>query len=691
MNNALYLRRRNKILVPEGTPDAPQLLYAPVATLAKNVEALGFALAPEILEACRLLTLTALTAFYHDLIAELKRAKGAHQTFKPFWPNFPHDVMKASDAELYVSAILHYWTGGKYRPPQQEKKHTKLKDQPELIPITLGTLADFEQLFTQLAASNTSLSAQDREDIEWFVSYYGATVERLFPEKIPQKENAAFVCGLLFTTLPELAGRYLRTATDVLRLAVALSGGDLSLAEACKFRTLSRPERRAILGLLERIPDAVEDMLRWKGRWLRLGEKLHPGEFATRFPKTVAAFHVLRNDLPSPTFNSAIERALDAQDFASARLRLAERPGELARRLDHLLRVDKENASATLDAFSTCVERVSTPVLLQVRQHFLVRHQPPALRVFFPKGQVGEAYALPNTHAPLEKHIGGVVVAACEAALIGRFAKLPPLGRCYLDPALMNYIVPFATRSASKSLRTLVRGSRLPLPDKCKTLRFFIWWKNGNDRTDIDLSASLFDANYKYQNVLSYYNLKEFGGMHSGDIVDAPEGASEFIDVDLSQLREAGIRFVVMTLHSYTNQPYIDLPECFAGWMARSHAGSGEVFEPKTVQDRLDITANTRIAVPLAIDVVEERVLWCDLALRSLGGINNNVESSKRGIGVALSALNELNKADLYDLLHLHIIARGQLVETPSEAQTIFSVKSGLPYRQEEIASQFLL
>lgn len=599
--------------------------------------------------------------------------------------------MSASDAELYISAILHYWTDGKYRPAPKPKRRLRLKGQPALIPLTLGNLADFEQLFTQIAASNTSLAEQDKEDLAWFVSHYGTNIERLLPASVPQKENAAYITSLLFAKLPELAGRYLSTATDILRLTVALSGGDVSLAEACKFRTLSRPERRLILEPLERIPNAIEDMLRWKGRWLRLGEKLHPGEFATHFPKTHAAFHILRNDLPSPTFNSAIERALDAGDFAAARLRLSERPGELARRLDHLLRTDTEHTEATLAAFSECADRVSTPVLLQVRQHFLLRHTPPELRVFFPKGQVGEAYALPNTLAPLEKNLSEVVAAVCKTALVGRFAKLAPLGKCYLDPALMNYIVPFATRSASKSLRTLVRGSRLPLPEKCTTLRFFIWWKNGRERTDIDLSASLFDANFQYKDVLSYYNIAGFGGVHSGDIVDAPDGAAEFIDVDLTKLREAGIRYVVMTLHSYTNQPYCDLPECFAGWMARDAAGSGEIFEPKTVQDRLDVTANTKIAVPLAIDLVDETVLWCDLALKNTVGLHNNVASSKRGIGVALRALNELNKPDLYDLLYLHITARGQLVETPDEAQTIFSVKSGFPFRQEEIASGYLL
>jgi hypothetical protein len=30
---------------------------------------------------------------------------------------------------------------------------------------------------------------------------------------------------------------------------------------------------------------------------------------------------------------------------------------------------------------------------------------------------------------------------------------------------------------------------------------------------------------------LAYYNLKNFGAHHSGDIVDAPKGAAEFIDI----------------------------------------------------------------------------------------------------------------------------------------------------------------
>src|SRR5262249_2039169 len=187
--------------------------------------------------------------------------------------------------------------------------------------------------------------------------------------------------------------------------------------------------------------------------------------------------------------------------------------------------------------------------------------------------------APPGPPPPLRAGVAVELAAACEQALLDRFAKLPPLGACYLDERLKSYLVPFSQRSASKSLRTLVRGSRLPLPD-CTTLRFFVWWKNGRSRVDIDLSAAMDDGGYKYVSTLSYYNLKDFGAHHSGDIVDAPKGAAEFIDIDIAKCLERKVRYVVMCLNSFTEQPYCDLPECFAGWMARQHPNSGEVFEP---------------------------------------------------------------------------------------------------------------
>ena len=690
-NNSIYLRRRSRIVLPEGAGADLPLSYA--VSVARNLEALGFTLSEPLIRACQTLSLEQLTALYRQLVTDLRAARGAHRAFRPMYPDFPQQVMAMGESELYLNALVHYVTGGKWLPPARPKLRLPLRDKAEPKVIELGTREEFEGLFTQIASSNAALSEQDREDLTWFVSTYGDGIERLLPEAIPQKENIAFLAGLLIahTTHAEaFLGRYCKTATDVLRLAVALSGGDVSLAKPTKFRSFKRPERRLLLGLLEGRQNLTEDMLRWRGRWVRLGERLHPGEHRAAFPKTAAAFAVLRDGLPFETFNGRVEKALAVGDAAGAVGVLASRAGDFARRLDHVLRLDPPAQAEVVAAFAAVAEKVSTPVLLQVRAHFQSRPDPPPLRVFFLKGNVAKAHVEENALPPLSEGVCAQVAGMCAEALGRRFSALAPLGRVYVDPRLADYTVPFATRSASKSFRTVGRGSRLPLPMGCQVLRFFVWWHNGEERTDIDLSAAMFDADFALKDLVSYYSLKGYGGVHSGDIVDAPEGASEFIDVTLARVREQGVRYIVMVLQSFTQQPYADLPECFAGWMARQEPGSGEVYDPRTVEGRLDLTADTRVAIPLIFDVLGGTAVWCDMALRSNPKWQNNVHGNLSGIAVTLQSLVSLKKPNLYDLFVLHAQARGRLVDSPNAADVVFSVENGTPFRQEEIASEYL-
>ncbi|MBC7804775.1 MAG: cytoplasmic protein, partial [Akkermansiaceae bacterium] len=354
INNAIYLRRRSKIVLPLGANDAEPLPLYYVASVVKNVEALGYGFTQDLITACRALSLEQLVSLYQELIVDLKKLKGAHREFKPMYPNFPAQVMEMSRAELYINAIVHYWTDGKLFPATEAKERFPLLDYPDLKPIDLGTRDDFEKIFGQLATANTSLSEQDKEDVTWFAATYRNAIGALLPDAIPQKENIAFVAGLLIqhtddaTTFVET---YCKTATDVLRLAVAMSGGDVSLATNTKFRTFSRPERRVFLGLLQRIGQVTEDMLRHKGRWIRLGEKLHVGEFGKRYPDPAKSFDILRNDVPFTTFNGHVEKALAAKKVQTALARLTTRPGDLARRLDHLLRLDASDQPEVLAAF----------------------------------------------------------------------------------------------------------------------------------------------------------------------------------------------------------------------------------------------------------------------------------------------------------------------------------------------------
>ena len=684
--NSIYLRRKTKIVLQRGDEFQPQPI---IAALLKNLEEFGYTLSQELIEIVRTFSVEQLETFYQTLIDDLKSMLGAHREFRPMYPNFPSQVMEMSEAELYFNAIIHYLTH--LRPFTVKKPRGKSEEVAPKI-IELGSLADFELIFTQICASKTSISQQDREDLAWFVGRYGEEIARLLPPEIPSKENRAIVGALLLQTKLEIAkefvGRNFKTATDVLRLVAALSEGDVSLAKSFVIGKLSRPMRRQILMLLEKCKALEEDLRRHKMRWIRVAERLHIGEFAGKFPRVAAAFDALRNGTIE-TFAGRVERCIEARDVAGALELLNARPGELARRLDHLLRLDAARADETLAAFQSAAANVATPVLLQVKAHFEHRGDGAPLRTFFPKGQIAKVQAVENDLPLLPAEVCARVAAICDTVLIERFAQLPALGACYLAPEMNNYLVPFSQRSAAKSLRTLVRGSKLKLPD-ADTLRFFLWWKNGYERTDLDLSAAFFDGNWNYLDVVSYYNLKNFGGHHSGDIVDAPNGAAEFIDVSRAKLAEKKVRYVVMSVNSFTSQPFCDLPECFAGWMPRQKPDSGEIFEPKTVADRVDIASDTRICLPVVFDLELNQATWLDIALKNYPSYNN-VENNRSGVSLMARALSDLPKTTLHDLFFLHIAARGTLVDCAEDAQTIFAVEQGItPFDLAEIGANWL-
>lgn len=694
LNNSVYLRRRNKIFVAgnSSTKSAP-LNY--VTTMVRNLESLGYTFTQKLIEACAELSIDELVELYSWLSNDLKKSVGAHRVHNPMYPNFPQQVMEMSESELYINAICYYWTDGVWTPPTEVKERFPLLDNVSLRQIDLGTIEEYNKLFVQLVSANTVWSHDDTVDVASFVIEFGYDISEIIPDIVPQKENAASLACLLMTLYGadgiEYISRFCKTATDILRLAVAMSNGDVSLAEKTKFKNFTRKERVCLLELVERLGNPVEDMLRWKGRWIRLGEKLHVGEYKTRFPVAFESFDVLRNNVKVETFNGVVEKALLDKDIDAVVKKLSLRAGDFARRLDHVLRSGDSNSYVVaLSAFEQVSSKISTPVLLQVMTHFKHRAERSELRTFFPKGNVAKAKIIENTLLGLPKSVCNNVVKVCEDALIERFKSLPKLGSCYLDEKLADYNLPFALRSASKSLRTLVRGSKISLPDDCNTIRFFCWWKNGNYRTDIDLSAATFDSHFDYQDIVSFYNLRSKDGCHSGDIVDAPDGASEFIDINLSSAINRGTRYIVMSLNSFSQQPFCDLPECFAGWMARETPSSGEIYEPKTVVDRVDLTADTKIVIPLIIDIVDRKVIWCDLALKSHPNYSNTVHGNMNGMNLTLKSFATMNKPNIYDLLALHIKARGKRVKDPAKAKTVFSVANETQYCLEEIASEYM-
>jgi len=308
-------------------------------------------------------------------------------------------------------------------------------------------------------------------------------------------------------------------------------------------------------------------------------------------------------------------------------------------------------------------------------------------------------FVVDNEAGVISTEVAKAVTTTCETALKERFKSFPQLGKVYVDPELKKQNTPFAQRSASKALASVARGSRFSVEEEKDTVRLFLWWnENGKDkdgkqytsgRVDIDLSCVLMDKDYKQLDICSYYNLRGESMTHSGDIVTAPKGACEFIDIDLKKL-SPDVRYVVMTISSYTQQKYCDLPECFAGWMMRDKPQSGKTFDARTVKNKVDLTSDATQMMPAIFDTQTREFIWADIAVKTGYGVNN-VANNLSGIGYNVKAITNLIKPNLYDLFMLHAQARGEVVSSKEEANTVFSLHEGVtPYMFDTIAGEFM-
>jgi stress response protein SCP2 len=466
---------------------------------------------------------------------------------------------------------------------------------------------------------------------------------------------------------------------------------------------LPRAARRGLLGILEKfaLPNLIEDLRRYPQRWKRAGEMLHPLEYQKLFPKVALAFSLLRGQTKlepqvingfKPLENTPDLAMLNGQyrffswsnrtqyAFANSILEslprlLSERPGEFGRRLDHALRLCvpyPDYAAPILEAFSAITPKLTAPMLLQLQAHFSAREQPLRRRVFFPKGEVLLSYSSEDKRVTLPQAWCTALMDALLSELLSRAAKLPSAQTALLDVDLQNLFVPLSERASSKALIALPRGSRQPVPQG-KTVRLFMHWMQREPYcVDLDLSFSFFDANWRFLEGCDFTNLASPDGAytHSGDYTDAPEpnGASEYIDLNLEKLQKRGIRYCMMIVFSYNSVPFDQMPFAMAGMMQRADS-TGEIFEPRTVQNRFDLSGNAQIAIPLYLDLKRLEMQWLDIKLTP-EGTNHQVGGYHKKLGAIGKDFQNYYAAGtrptLWQLACVHAAARASVVQVRS-------------------------
>ena len=308
---------------------------------------------------------------------------------------------------------------------------------------------------------------------------------------------------------------------------------------------------------------------------------------------------------------------------------LKSNPGMYARRLVELLRKTKTldtDADLVLDGFSEIAPRVSTRVLVEIWNLMQV----PAGRTDgAPKWKAvtlasGKTVTLPVTIMDdVTRDQALRIQSVIEKSLEGRNKGLDwILG---VDPDT-RYAMPLSTRFASGG-KTAGRGTRVKLDgynaeDPDLTIRMFVHWRDrGNtvdDRVDLDLSTVVASDDLESCESVWYGDLRNSSMTHSGDLTSAPNGACEYIDVNVAKTLERGWRYVIPTVHSYTGQTFDTIPEAFAGVMFRhGDAQKGEIFDATTVRSRFDLDKQATNTVPFVFDLKTGELIWLDSTVKS--------------------------------------------------------------------------
>lgn len=713
------LDRLGLLVAPEGAA-TPHVVSAVLAELAhvgvrvKNPEAATDGLA----------------GTYKEVVKHVRKLRGERRTYAPLFKGFPDQLPEYDDAELRFHFAATRLVGTNYTEDdvrdaldftgigwwpassvgQDVEKARIDRAVQELLPkdtrvqwMTLELVSEsvlderLKGYMQDCFSSAASLRDDVKKDLDVLVEQYG--VRHVDADAVRFRENRTLLLKLIWEKDRSKLSKVEATPDDVLRLFAALTDGDVSLTEKIRYPKLSRSDRRVIVNTLEASP-RLSEIFRRRGLWLAVEKGLHVGEY--RAPKVQEAFTRLRSTRHDKTsFGSRFEALLGADYAGAVELAGAEAPGVLGRSLRRLMSLadDQAKQGNLVTALSSAGERIPLRILLAARAQ-VADNGASYPRVVFTKG--GTLLPISNApgHLAVAEGFQQDVLSTLDQVIAGQIeAKGSWAGeRVYVDPDLDKVLLPDQLRSTAQGLVQVERGTRLPLGEG-KVARLFVHWKEDGDRSDLDLSCIALDADFGFAGQVSWTNLGNGAMTHSGDLTSAPDGAEEFLDIDLAKAKsrcaKSGWRYLVPSIFRYSGPKFDDLAEANAGWMLRDSCSSDvRTFDPATVVNAFALTGGKQTAVPFLLDLETDEILYVDVYLSGYPGAS--VETDSRGISsvVRSVAMRSATKASVSDLATYHVLARGgELVANRDEATITFGTSDDDTYnavRPEKILAELL-
>lgn len=659
--------------------------------------------------------------WYRDTVAKFMELAGADHQYKPFYPNFPEQVIGMTDLQLFIDQITHYITvaAGEimgidetaWRPAGKNLKEgiKSLESHPLKVIETIsdndesvvGTVAE---VFQNVLRSKTTPSPDDmRHIINPYISAKDGWVKDASVISNRKVLSYLYVMALLggmdTSMMPALtANDYLRTAMlySYMKVKERDTVEDFSWMKKWN-RIVSLPNsfRRFIASGLDKLPNLEEDVARNKNAWKELFRIIHVG----RMPYFENLYRVawkLRAGKKLNTFNARVKRAFRDKHYMNALQMYSSRPGEFVKNINKLITVeieDKDVLSAYTDCLLTKTDRIfasADPVdLVRLVMYLRSRTRENRIPVHNVSGRLVQGK---GQMKPIPEETARLFIDMAMKGIAEQIKTEIPYGKVYIDPSLEKFPVPTESTNRSETMNSWARGTRVPLErnedGSVKNVRAFVWWTNmereGNERSrvDLDLSICLFNESgeqpgFDYLSGVSYHESFNYRGaiIHSGDITDGGSadgpGATEYIDVDMGKSRKLGIDYIACYVNSFTGQKFRDIP-CLAGWQEREELDRTDQFDPRAVKQTNKLTNASCGTVMFVIDVKNGEMVWLDAPDMTASANTNSLVMTEL-FGMVFERYMRGDHVSMKELAELAVsVNGGEIVETPEDADTAF-------------------
>lgn len=637
-------------------------------TFVSNLMHYGYIPNVELFKALNGLSKKELKSLWKEVKPSLEEITGANRKIGDFvvYQNFPEEVLSMSEFEYWTKQICMY-IGFPNEIFVEEKKDRKPLDEKIKFKVLSSVKENtLDSIFKSLITSTSKWSDNDFKFVEYFLNTINKTHFSL--NEFSFKINGIFAINHIVKN--QLSHTFdIKDATDIMRLSVAMSEGDLSLRTNTKYRNFKRSERKLILSLLDKTNNLENDFAMRKGKWKVLLRHLHPNDY--KFTNVSRAYNSLYNN-SCLTFDSKVKQLIfkvkpEVKGCTSCKVDVAsklkdilsnEDLSKLEALQDKLSKEKQEIKESSNDkeldliysdieslissrigylfrnfhylysifgkrvvlTFINSTNKLTTLQLIKMDKYLRTINDRKQL-MYAPNGNWNKVIIEKNNKVKLNNCDIALLVSKIKEELNLRISK-----RFENGVNLKKSTKKVFLKTNDQELANYGRGTVFNLPKNTQFLRTASFWScltHGNNF--FDNGWNFFNDKWDSMgsccwNATKLTIKKQVVAVFSGDPTNSKdmEGkACQMIDLYLDKLEKAGVRYAVWNVLSFNNIPFSEANDVLASLMFGKEPMKGKLFEPSRVNMSFPLQGNNLTKYIAYIDIVKREIIYVDANLKS--------------------------------------------------------------------------